>query len=145
VGELSAADAELSAATRESMEAGIAAMLPDNRLTDVSHAIEAGTRAAEQRYGRSFGIVSGYGGHGIGRQMHMDPFLPNEGKPGRGPRLVVGSTLAIEPMLTLGTTETSVEADDWTITTDDGSRAAHWEHTVAVTEDGPRILTVRPS
>ncbi|GAA1887382.1 type I methionyl aminopeptidase [Williamsia serinedens] len=145
VGELSAADAELSAATRESMEAGIAAMLPDNRLTDVSHAIEAETRAAEQRYGRSFGIVSGYGGHGIGRQMHMDPFLPNEGKPGRGPRLVVGSTLAIEPMLTLGTTETSVEADDWTITTDDGSRAAHWEHTVAVTEDGPRILTVRPS
>ncbi|MEH3157099.1 MAG: type I methionyl aminopeptidase [Gordonia paraffinivorans] len=145
VGELSAADAELSAATRESMEAGIAAMHPDNRLTDVSHAIEAETRAAEQRYGRSFGIVSGYGGHGIGRQMHMEPFLPNEGKPGRGPRLVVGSTLAIEPMLTLGTTETSVEADDWTITTDDGSRAAHWEHTVAVTEDGPRILTVRPS
>jgi methionyl aminopeptidase len=145
VGELSAADEELSAATRESMEAGIAAMVPDNRLTDVSHAIETETRAAEQRYGRSFGIVSGYGGHGIGRQMHMDPFLPNEGKPGRGPRLVVGSTLAIEPMLTLGTTETSVEADDWTITTDDGSRAAHWEHTVAVTEDGPRILTVRPS
>ncbi len=145
VGELSAADAELSAATRESMEAGIAAMHPDNRLTDVSHAIESETRAAEQRYGRSFGIVSGYGGHGIGRQMHMEPFLPNEGKPGRGPRLVVGSTLAIEPMLTLGTTETSVEADDWTITTDDGSRAAHWEHTVAVTEDGPRILTVRPS
>ena len=145
VGELSAADAELSAATRESMEAGIAAMHPDNRLTDVSHAIESETRAAEQRYGRAFGIVSGYGGHGIGRQMHMEPFLPNEGKPGRGPRLVVGSTLAIEPMLTLGTTETSVEADDWTITTDDGSRAAHWEHTVAVTEDGPRILTVRPS
>lgn len=145
VGELSAADADLSAATRESMEAGIALMHPDNRLTDVSHAIEAETRAAEQRYGRSFGIVSGYGGHGIGRQMHMEPFLPNEGKPGRGPRLVVGSTLAIEPMLTLGTTETSVEADDWTITTDDGSRAAHWEHTVAVTEDGPRILTVRPS
>lgn len=145
VGEVSEADAELSAATRESMEAGIAAMLPDNRLTDVSHAIEAETRAAEGRYGRSFGIVSGYGGHGIGRQMHMDPFLPNEGKPGRGPRLVVGSTLAIEPMLTLGTTETSVEADDWTITTDDGSRAAHWEHTVAVTADGPRILTVRPS
>lgn len=145
VGEMAADDAELSAATRESMEAGIAAMVPGNRLTDVSHAIEVETRAAEKRYGRPFGIVEGYGGHGIGRQMHMEPFLPNEGKPGRGPRLVVGSTLAIEPMLTLGTTETSVEADDWTITTDDGSRAAHWEHTVAVTEDGPRILTVRPS
>ncbi|GAA2065896.1 type I methionyl aminopeptidase [Williamsia deligens] len=145
VGDLSAADEDLSAATRESMEAGIAAMIPGNRLTDVSHAIETETRAAEKRYGRGFGIVSGYGGHGIGRQMHMDPFLPNEGKPGRGPQLVVGSTLAIEPMLTLGTTETSVEDDDWTITTDDGSRAAHWEHTVAVTEDGPRILTVRPS
>ncbi|MGZ8176706.1 type I methionyl aminopeptidase [Williamsia sp. SKLECPSW1] len=144
VGALSTADEELSAATRESMEAGIAAMIPDNRLTDVSHAIETETHAAEKRYGRPFGIVAGYGGHGIGRQMHLDPFLPNEGKPGRGPRLVVGSTLAIEPMLTLGTTETSVEADDWTITTDDGSRAAHWEHTVAVTADGPRILTLRP-
>ena len=67
------------------MEAGIAAMVPGNRLTDVSHAIENGTRAAEKRYDRRFGIVAGYGGHGIGRRMHMDPFLPNEGQPGRGP------------------------------------------------------------
>ena len=85
------------------MEAGIAAMVPGNRLTDVSHAIETGTRAAEKRHGRKFGIVAGYGGHGIGRRMHMDPFLPNEGQPGRGPYLVAGSVLAIEPMLTLGT------------------------------------------
>ena len=134
-------DEVLSGATRESMEAGIAAMVPGNRLTDVSHAIELGTRAAEARYDRKFGIVAGYGGHGIGRQMHMDPFLPNEGSPGRGPYLRPGSVLAIEPMLTLGTTKTLLLSDGWTVVTADGSRAAHWEHTVAVTDDGPRILT----
>jgi len=134
-------DEMLSRATRESMEAGIAAMVPGNRLTDVSHAIELGTRAAEARHDRKFGIVAGYGGHGIGRQMHMDPFLPNEGSPGRGPYLAPGSVLAIEPMLTLGTTKTVVLEDEWTVVTADGSRAAHWEHTVAVTDDGPRILT----
>jgi len=142
VGALSRADEELSQATRESLEAGIAAMIAGNRLTDVSHAIEMGTRAAANRYGRPFGIVDGYGGHGIGRQMHMDPFLPNEGAPGRGPALAVGSVLAIEPMLTLGTSKTVVLDDNWTVTTADGSRAAHWEHTVAVTESGPRILTL---
>ena len=144
VGELSQADDDLSAATRLSLEAGIEAMVEGARLTDISHAIELGTRAAEKKFGRSFGIVSGYGGHGIGRQMHMDPFLANEGKPNRGPQLVIGSTLAVEPMLTLGTTETSVLEDDWTVVTDDGSRAAHWEHTVVVTGDGPKILTTRP-
>jgi methionyl aminopeptidase len=142
IGALIAVDEALSAATRESMEAGIAAMVPGNRLTDVSHAIETGTRAAEQRYDRAFGIVAGYGGHGIGRHMHMDPFLPNEGAPGRGPYLAPGSVLAIEPMLTLGTTKTNVLDDEWTVVTADGSRAAHWEHTVAATDDGPRILTL---
>ncbi|KMO74395.1 type I methionyl aminopeptidase [Mycolicibacterium chubuense] len=142
VGPLIPADEALSAATRESMEAGIAAMVPGNRLTDVSHAIENGTRAAEKRHDRAFGIVAGYGGHGIGRQMHMDPFLPNEGAPGRGPHLAPGSVLAIEPMLTLGTAKTRVLDDEWTVVTTDGSRAAHWEHTVAVTDDGPRILTL---
>jgi len=142
IGDLIPVDEALSAATRESMEAGIAAMIPGNRLTDVSHAIEQGTKAAEARHGRKFGIVAGYGGHGIGREMHMDPFLPNEGAPGRGPYLAVGSVLAIEPMLTLGTRKTSVLDDGWTVVTNDGSRAAHWEHTVAVTEDGPRILTL---
>ncbi|EID16873.1 type I methionyl aminopeptidase [Mycolicibacterium phlei] len=141
VGTLIPADEALSAATREALEAGAAAMVPGNRLTDVSHAIEKATRAAEKRYDRRFGIVENYGGHGIGRQMHMDPFLPNEGSPGRGPYLEVGSVLAIEPMLTLGTTRTRVLDDEWTVVTTDGSRAAHWEHTVAVTEDGPRILT----
>ena len=142
VGQLIHADEILSQATKESMEAGIAAMVPGNRLTDVSHAIETATHAAEARYGRAFGIVEGYGGHGIGRQMHMDPFLPNEGAPGRGPLLAPGSVLAIEPMLTLGTGKTVVLDDQWTVTTADGSRAAHWEHTVAVTDGGPRILTL---
>ena len=142
IGKLIDVDEALSHATRQSMEAGIAAMVPGNRLTDVSHAIEVGTRTAERRYGRKFGIVAGYGGHGIGRQMHMDPFLPNEGAPGRGPYLAPGSVLAIEPMLTLGTTKTIVLEDEWTVVTADGSRAAHWEHTVAVTDDGPRILTL---
>ncbi len=141
VGTLIAADEALSAATKSAMEAGIAAMLPGNRLTDVSHAIEVETHAAEARHDRKYGIVDGYGGHGIGRQMHMDPFLPNEGSPGRGPYLEPGSVLAIEPMLTLGTTETKILDDEWTVVTADGTRAAHWEHTVAVTEDGPRILT----
>lgn len=142
VGALIAADELLSEATRASMEAGIAAMVPGNRLTDVSHAIEVGTHAAEARDDRKYGIVAGYGGHGIGREMHMDPFLPNEGAPGKGPYLEVGSVLAIEPMLTLGTANTKVLDDDWTVVTTDGSRAAHWEHTVAVTADGPRILTL---
>ncbi|MFC8179112.1 MULTISPECIES: type I methionyl aminopeptidase [Nocardiaceae] len=144
VGDIIEADQLLSEATRLSMEAGIAAMLPGNRLTDVSHAIENGTHAAEESHGRKYGIVDGYGGHGIGREMHMEPFLANEGAPGKGPELVVGSTLAIEPMLTLGTYETEILDDEWTVVTTDGSRAAHWEHTVAVTEDGPRILTLRP-
>ena len=143
VGTVIEADRLLSEATRVSMEAGIAAMLPGNRLTDVSHAIELATHAVAEQHGRAYGIVDGYGGHAIGREMHMDPFLPNEGAPGHGPKLVVGSVLAIEPMLTLGTTRTKVLDDDWTVVTTDGSRAAHWEHTVAVTEDGPRILTLR--
>jgi len=142
VGALIPADEALSEATRLSMEAGIAAMVPGNRLTDVSHAIAKATRAAELAHDRRYGIVEGYGGHGIGRQMHMDPFLPNEGEPGRGPLLVAGSVLAIEPMLTLGTTLTRILDDEWTVVTTDGSRAAHWEHTVAATDEGPRILTV---
>jgi len=142
VGDIIEADQQLSEATRLSMEAGIAAMLPGNRLTDISHAIELGTRAAEVAHDRKYGIVDGYGGHGIGREMHMEPFLANEGAPGKGPQLVVGSVLAIEPMLTLGTTDTVVLEDDWTVVTSDGTRAAHWEHTVAATDDGPRILTL---
>jgi methionyl aminopeptidase len=136
VGPLIDADSNLSEATRLSMEAGIAAMIPGNRLTDVSHAIETGTHAAEAAHDRKYGIVAGYGGHGIGKSMHMDPFLPNEGSPGRGPHLAAGSVLA------MGTTKTMVLEDEWTVITADGTRAAHWEHTVAATDDGPRILTL---
>lgn len=142
VGALIPADEALSEATRSAMEAGIAAMVPGNRLTDVSHAIETETYAVQRRHHRNYGIVFGYGGHGIGTSMHMDPFLPNEGAPGRGPHLAAGSVLAIEPMLTLGTTRTVVLKDQWTVVTADGTRAAHWEHTVAATDDGPRILTL---
>ena len=142
VGAVIGADEALSEATRSAMEAGIAAMIPGNRLTDVSHAIETETHAVEARHDRKYGIVAGYGGHGIGTSMHMDPFLPNEGAPGRGPHLAAGSVLAIEPMLTLGTTKTLVLDDEWTVVTADGTRAAHWEHTVAATDDGPRILTL---
>lgn len=137
-----AADLALSKACEASMNAGIAAMVVGNRLGDVSNAIERETRAAEIRDGRTYGIVDGYGGHGIGRVMHADPFLANEGPPATGPRLVEGSVLAIEPMLTLGTVDTRVLEDNWTVVTTDGSRAAHWEHTVAVTSSGPRILTL---
>ena len=135
----------LNEATREVLDAGVAAMVPGARLTDVSHALELATRAAEQRHGVRLGIVDGYGGHGIGRSMHEEPFLANEGRPGRGPRIREGSCLAIEPMLVLGGgTDTEVLDDDWTVVTVDGRPASHWEHTVAATADGPRILTPRP-
>ena len=137
--------AALNEATAEVLEEGMLAMLPGNRLTDMSHALEVATRRAEERHGVSLGIVDGFGGHGIGREMHEWPFLANEGKPGRGPRLQEGSVLAIEPMLVLGgETDTRTLSDDWTVVTVDGSPASHWEHTVAVTADGPRILTPRP-
>ncbi|KAA0919119.1 type I methionyl aminopeptidase [Dietzia sp. ANT_WB102] len=145
VGTLAPDVAALNDATREVLEEGLLAMAPGNKLTDVSHALEAATRRAAERHGISLGIVDGFGGHGIGREMHEWPFLANEGKPGRGPRLQEGSVLAIEPMLVLGgETDTRTLADDWTVVTVDGSPASHWEHTVAVTADGPRILTPRP-
>lgn len=134
----------LDRATQDVLAAGISAMVPGARLTDVSNALELATRAAEEKYGVALGIVDGYGGHGVGRSMHEDPFLPNEGRPGRGPRIQAGSVLAIEPMLTLGTVDTEVLDDDWTVVTTDGSWSSHWEHTVAATDDGPRILTPRP-
>jgi methionyl aminopeptidase len=142
IGTVAPADLALSAACREALDAGIAAVRPDARLTDVSHAVQAAAEAAGRRDGSPYGIVEEYGGHGIGTSMHMDPFLPNHGAPGHGPRLVVGMALAVEPMLTGGGVETRELDDGWTVVTADGSRAAHWEHSVAVTDDGPRILTL---
>ncbi len=141
VGTVTQAELKLSAATRTAMLAGITAIQPGARLTDVSHAIETAVHRCEAADGRTYGIVPDYGGHGIGTSMHMEPFLPNHGKPGRGPRLRTGMALAVEPMLTLGGPDTDELPDGWTVVTSDGSRAAHWEHSVAVTDDGPWILT----
>ncbi|HEU5469618.1 MAG TPA: type I methionyl aminopeptidase [Actinophytocola sp.] len=141
VGTAGPADLELSEATRRAMLAGIAAIRPDGRLTDISHAVETAARTAGREHGRRYGIVKEYGGHGIGTAMHMEPFLPNYGRPGKGTRLRVGMAVAIEPMLTLGSPSTDELADGWTVVTTDGSRAAHWEHTVGITEDGPWVLT----
>ena len=143
IGEVDEDVEKLNQATEWVLHEGLKAMIPGNRLTDVSHALEKATRAAEEKFGVQLGIVDGYGGHGIGRTMHEDPFLANEGRPGRGPRIQAGSVLAIEPMLTLGTTDSAVLEDDWTVVTLDGSFSSHWEHTVAATDTGPRILTPR--
>ena len=118
------------------MWAGLAQARPGNRLTDISHAVETHIRAAGD-----FGIVEDYGGHGIGTAMHMNPHILNYGRPGRGPQLVPGMALAIEPMVTLGHHATDVLSDGWTVITAGRGWAAHWEHTVAVTEDGPWVLT----
>lgn len=136
VGSVSPAAAALSEACRVSLWDGIAAVKPGARVSDISHAVEQSVRAAG-----NYGIVTGYGGHGIGRQMHMEPHILNYGEPGHGPKLAVGMTIAIEPMITLGSPDTVELDDDWTVATRDGSLAAHWEHTVAVLEDGLWVLT----
>ncbi|HAT1475327.1 type I methionyl aminopeptidase [Corynebacterium striatum] len=143
VGKLSPEAVALNDATEWVLMEGLKAMLPGNRLTDVSHALEQATYRAADKFGVDLFIVDGYGGHGIGRTMHEEPYLANEGKAGRGPLIQEGSVLAIEPMLTLGTEDNAVLDDDWSVVTLDGSLAAHWEHTVAATADGPRILTPR--
>ena len=137
VGEVAPEVAELSRVTEASMWAGLAQVRAGNRLTDISHAVERSIRAA----GEGYGIVEEYGGHGIGTSMHMAPHVLNYGKPGKGPRLEVGMALAIEPMVTLGNPAVAVLDDDWTVVTKDGRWASHWEHTVAITEDGPWVLT----
>ncbi len=142
LGAVAEADRALSAACRAALDAGIAASCPGARLTDVSHAVESAVLTAASAEGVEYGIIADYGGHGIGTSMHMDPFLPNVGSPGRGPKLTPGMALAIEPMLTRGTHLTEELDDGWTVVTLDGSRAAHWEHSVAVTSDGPVVLTV---
>ena len=142
VGSVSEADRALSAACEAALHAGIAAVRPGDRLSDISYAVQMASEEAGKRDGVNYGIVAEYGGHGIGTSMHMDPFLPNFGDPGQGPRLVPGMALAVEPMLTAGDPETRELEDGWTVVTADGGRAVHWEHTVAITEDGPRVLTL---
>ncbi|GAA2382939.1 type I methionyl aminopeptidase [Streptomyces coeruleofuscus] len=132
------ADLRLIETAERALEAGIEAAVVGNRIGDIAHAIGTVCRAA------GYGIPEGFGGHGIGRRMHEDPGVPNEGRPGRGMRLRHGMALAIEPMVIAGGIDTFHPAPDgWTLMTDDGSRAAHAEHTVAITDAGPRILTAR--
>jgi methionyl aminopeptidase len=131
------ADARLIATTSAALRAGIAAAVPGARIGDISAAIGATGRAA------GYGICTDFGGHGVGRAMHEDPHIPNEGSPRRGRRLVPGLVIAIEPWFLAGGKDIyEIDDDGWTIRSGDGSRAAHVEHTVAVTEDGPQILTL---
>jgi len=136
VGTISAEHASMLQACEAALWQGLAQVRAGGRLGDISHAVEASVTES----GR-YGIVEEYTGHGIGSAMHMDPPVPNYGRPGRGPRLRPGIALAIEPMVMLGSTETVLLDDDWTVVTADGSWAAHFEHTVAVTADGPWVLT----
>ncbi|AEH09637.1 MULTISPECIES: type I methionyl aminopeptidase [Protofrankia] len=130
------ADLRLIATAEQALAAGIAAARVGARVGDISHAIGRVCRAA------GLGVPDGFGGHGIGRQMHEDPHVPNDGRPGRGLRLQPGLVLAIEPMVTAGGGDRYRTAPDgWALHTTDGTRAAHVEHTVAITDDGPRILT----
>ncbi|BET46521.1 MULTISPECIES: type I methionyl aminopeptidase [Streptomyces] len=132
------ADLTLIGAAERALEAGIAAAVVGNRIGDIAHAIGTVCRSA------GYGIMEDFGGHGIGRHMHEDPGVPNEGRPGRGLPLRHGMVLAIEPMLIAGGRDDYHAAPDgWTLRTNDGSRAAHVEHTVAITESGPRVLTSR--
>lgn len=136
VGTVSAQVARLSEVTRTSLWAGMAKARAGNRLSDISHEIEIAISGAGE-----YGIVEDYVGHGIGTSMHMDPPIPNYGDPGRGPELEIGMALAIEPMATLGTDVVNVLSDGWTVVTADQQVASHWEHTVAITAEGPWVLT----
>ncbi len=127
----------LSDVTREALWRGIAAVRPGGHIGDVSAAVQGYVRSRDEPYG----IVAEYVGHGIGTEMHQSPDVPNLGRAGRGPRILAGMALAVEPMLTAGSAENTVLEDGWTVVTDDGSLAAHWEHTVAVTETGLWVLT----
>jgi methionyl aminopeptidase len=138
VGEPPSAEAEkLVRATEESLEAGIAQIRPGGRLTDIGAAVEQGAGGA------GFEVVREYVGHGIGRAMHEDPQVPNYGRPGRGPEMKPGLVIAVEPMVNVGGWETRQLADGWTVVTEDGSLSAHFEHTIAVLEDGHEVLTER--
>ncbi|MBL0225019.1 MAG: type I methionyl aminopeptidase [Geobacteraceae bacterium] len=135
VGDVSAETKRLLQATEESLIAGISQAIPGNRLFDVSHAIQS---HVEQR---GFSVVRDFVGHGIGRNLHEDPQIPNYGQPGTGIRLKPGMVLAIEPMINEKSFAVKVLEDGWTVVTCDGGLSAHFEHTVAVTENGPEILT----
>ena len=136
VGEVDAEILKLLSVTEQALNKGIEQAIKGNRLSDISHAVQLHAEA----YG--YGVVRDYVGHGIGQRMHEDPQIPNYGPPGRGPLLKSGRTLAIEPMINYGTPDVEVLADDWTVVTVDRKISAHFEHTVAITEGEPEILTL---
>lgn len=136
VGEVDPATLELMRVTEESLWRGIAAARLGGRVSDISHAVESHVRSQGD-----YGILEDYTGHGIGSEMHMPPNVPNHGRAGRGPTLVEGLALAVEPMVTAGTKETVVLDDDWTVATSDGSMSAHFEHTFTLTTEGAWVLT----
>jgi methionyl aminopeptidase len=135
VGEISDDAQRLLDTGEAALAAGIEQVQPGNHLSDIGHAIQATTEAA------GFSVVRSLVGHGVGRQMHEDPQIPNFGEPGHGPILLPGMTLAIEPMINAGAPDVYLHDDEWSISTEDESLSAHFEHTVAVTENGSKILT----
>jgi len=137
VGEIDADAQRLLDVGQEALEAGIEHAQLGNRVEDISHAIQTTVEGA------GFSVVRSLVGHGVGRHYHEDPHIPNFGQPGRGPKLTEGMTIAIEPMITAGGDDVVVADDQWTISTADGSLSAHFEHTIAIIGDGPRILTPR--
>ncbi len=136
VGEVRPEVAELMEVTEESLWRGLAAARLGGRVSDIGHAVESYVRSRGD-----YGILEDYTGHGIGTQMHQPPNVPNVGRPGRGPKLVRGLALAVEPMVTLGSAETDLDDDEWTVVTSDGSWAAHFEHTFTLTPEGAWVLT----
>jgi methionyl aminopeptidase len=137
VGDVADEVRDLVDCTRAALWAGLEQAVAGNRLGDICAAVEAHALPV------GYGVVREYVGHGIGRALHEDPHVPNYGRPGAGPRLLPGLVLAVEPMFNLGTARTAVADDDWTVLTADGGLSAHWEHTVAITENGPWVLTAR--
>lgn len=135
-GDISEEAQRLLTATEESLYEGIKAALAGNRIGDIGSAVQRYVEA------RGYSVVRSFTGHGVGTKLHEDPSVPNYGTPGRGPRLLPGMTIAIEPMITAGDHKTKVLSDGWTAVTLDGSLAAHFEHTVCITPDGPRIMTL---
>ena len=139
VGDISAEAEHLLEGCQAALAAGIEQCRVGNRLSDISHAIQAVTEE------QGFSVVRSLVGHGVGRAMHEEPQIPNYGQPGRGPLLAEGMTFAIEPMITAGGPDVVLHDDEWSISSADGSLAAHFEHTVAITADGPRVLTAATS
>lgn len=136
VGEVSKVAKKLLKVTEASLYAGIDQMVAGNRIGDIGHAVQTVAEAA------GFSVVREYVGHAIGTAMHEEPQVPNYGPAGRGPKLKVGNVFAVEPMINVGGPETELLDDDWSVVTADGSLSAHWEHTIAILDDGPEILTL---